>query len=48
MMACTIFAYFLTGEIPNVTQVLDWLTISIAVVMVARGNNLKEELDLDT
>ena len=48
MMACTVFAYFLTGEIPNVTQVLDWLTISIAVVMVARGNNPKEELDLDT
>ena len=45
VVACAVFSYFLTGEIPNVTQVVGCLTISIAVVMVAWGNNLKEELD---
>ena len=45
VVACAVFAYFLLGEIPNVTQVMGCLTICLAVGMVAWGNKLKEELD---
>lgn len=38
-------AYFLLGEIPNATHVMGYLTICLAVGMVAWGNKLKEELD---
>ena len=45
VVACAVFAYLLTDEIPNATQLVGCLTICLAVVMVAWGNNLKEELD---
>ena len=40
-----LFAYILKDEITNATQLVGCLTICLAVVIVAWGNNLKEELD---
>ena len=45
VVACAVFAYLLTDEIPNATQLVGCLTICLAVLMVAWGNNLKEKLD---
>ena len=44
VVACAVFAYLLTDEIPNAMQLMGCLTICLAVVMVEWGNNLKEEL----
>ena len=44
---CIVFAFFLTGEVLNTTQIMGCLIIFLAEGMVAWGNYLKENLDED-
>ena len=46
-MFCIVFAFLLTGEIINTTQIVGCLIIFLAEGMVVWGNYLKENLDED-